>query len=52
MATVDIYNLEKEKVGEITLSDDVFGIEPNPKVFYEVIRAQLATARAGTHKTK
>lgn len=52
MAIVDIYNLEKEKVGEIALSDYVFGIEPNPKVFYEVIRAQLAAVRAGTHKTK
>jgi large subunit ribosomal protein L4 len=52
MPTVDVYNLNKEKVGELSLSDVVFGAEVKEHLFYEVVRMQLATRRAGTVHTK
>lgn len=52
MAKVTVYNLRRESVGEIELADDVFGREPNQDLFYEVVKAQLASRRAGTAKTK
>ena len=52
MATFDVYNLEKQKVSTIELSDDVFGGEVNEHLFYEVIKSQLAGRRAGTHAVK
>jgi large subunit ribosomal protein L4 len=36
----------------IDLPDDVFGIEPNVAVMHQVVTAQLAAKRAGTHSTK
>jgi large subunit ribosomal protein L4 len=38
--------------GSIELPDDVFGIEPNVAVMHQVVTAQLAAKRAGTHSTK
>ena len=38
--------------GTADLSPDVFGIEPNLPVMHQVVTAQLAAARAGTHSTK
>jgi len=38
--------------GSIDLPDDVFGIEPNTAVMHQVVTAQLAAKRAGTHSTK
>lgn len=38
--------------GEVVLESEVFGIEPNLAVLHQVVTAQLAGARAGTHKTK
>lgn len=38
--------------GEVVLDPEVFGIEPNLAVLHQVVTAQLAGARAGTHKTK
>lgn len=52
MATVDVYNLAKEKVGSAELSDAVFGAEVKEHLFHFVVRAQLAARRAGTHATK
>jgi len=52
MAKVTVYNLRRESVGDIELADDVFGREPNQDLFYEVVKAQLASRRAGTAKTK
>lgn len=52
MATVDVYNLAKEKVGELELDDSVFATEVKEHLFYEVVRSQLATKRAGTHSTR
>jgi large subunit ribosomal protein L4 len=38
--------------GEVELPDDVFGIEPNVAVMHQVVTAQLAAKRAGSHSTK
>ncbi len=38
--------------GSVELPDSVFGIEPNVAVMHQVVTAQLAAARAGTHSTK
>lgn len=39
-------------LGDATLAPEVFGIEPNEAVLHQVVTAQLAAARAGTHSTK
>lgn len=49
---VTVYNLKREAVGEIDLSDEVFGAEVKEHLFYEVVKAQLASRRAGTKATK
>src|SRR3984893_10705827 len=36
----------------VELPDDIFGIEPNVGVMHQVVTAQLAAKRAGTHSTK
>src|SRR5512139_287717 len=36
----------------VEVPDDLFGIEPNVAVMHQVVTAQLAAARAGTHSTK
>jgi large subunit ribosomal protein L4 len=38
--------------GTVELPDDIFGIEPNVAVMHQVVTAQLAAKRAGTHSTK
>src|SRR5690348_13433990 len=38
--------------GSVDLPDDVFGIEPNVAVMHQVVTAQLAAKRSGTHATK
>lgn len=52
MATFDVYNQNRDKVEQIELSDAVFGAEVKEHLFWEVVRNQLASRRAGTHKTK
>lgn len=52
MATVDVYNLKREKVGTVDLSDQVFGAEVKEHLFYEVVKAQLASKRQGTAAAK
>lgn len=52
MAKVSVYNLQKNPVGEVELSDAVFGAEVNEALMYDVLKAQLASRRAGTAKTK
>jgi len=49
---VTVYNLKREQVGEIDLSDEVFGAEVKEHLFYEVVKAQLASRRSGTKATK
>ncbi len=53
MAKLTVLNTQGEQTGEIELSDTVFGItEINQDLFYEVVKAQLASRRAGTHAAK
>jgi large subunit ribosomal protein L4 len=52
MPTVDIVDLNNEKVGSLDLPDEVFGAEVNEALLYEAVRHYQAGARAGTHKTK
>jgi len=52
MPKVTVYNLERESVGELELDEDVFADEINENLFYEVVKAQLASRRKGTHKVK
>jgi large subunit ribosomal protein L4 len=52
MAKFDVYDLEKNKVSELELSDAVFGGEVNEHLFYEVVKAKLASDRSGTHAVK
>src|SRR3954452_23454360 len=52
MATIDVFNQKREEVGSIDLADEVFGAEVKEHLFYEVVKAQLASRRAGTKATK
>ncbi len=52
MPTVDVVDLNNQKVGELELADEVFGAEVNEALLYEAVRQYQAGARAGTHATK
>lgn len=52
MPNVDVYNLSNEKVGQVSLSDAVFGAEVNESLLYEAIRWSTAAARGGNASTK
>jgi large subunit ribosomal protein L4 len=49
---VTVYNQKREEVGSLELADEVFGAEVKEHLFYEVVKAQLASRRAGTKATK
>jgi len=51
-ATVDVLDLSAKKVGTVDLPGEWFGGEVNVPVMHQVVTAQLAAARQGTHKTK
>ena len=48
MPKVAVYNTSGAAIGEIELSDAVFGIVPNTDVMHETVRAILANRRQGT----
>lgn len=48
MATFDVYNLEKQKVGTIDLADSVFAAEVNEYLIYEAVKMHQANRRRGT----
>ena len=52
MPKVNVYNMLGEQVGEIELKDNIFGIEVNEHVLYEVVKNQLANRRQGTQSAK
>jgi len=52
MPSVEVRNLENEKVGQIDLSEKVFAATVNDHLLYESVRHFLAGRRAGTHATK
>jgi len=52
MPVVDVLDLDAQKAGEITLRDDIFGIEPKIHLFPLVLRRQFEAKRQGTASTK
>ncbi len=50
--TAELYAADGTLKGEVELNEDIFGIEPNTAVMHQVVTAQLAAKRAGTHSTK
>jgi large subunit ribosomal protein L4 len=52
MPTVALLNQTGKKLKDITLSDAVFGIEPNHQALYDVVKAQQGAMRQGSQKAK
>ena len=52
MPTVALLNQSGTQVGDIELSDTVFGIEPNEHVLHQAVVMQQASLRQGNHKVK
>ena len=52
MATIDVYNLDKAKVDEMNLSDEVFNTDVREYLIHEAVKIQLANRRAGTVAVK
>lgn len=52
MATVNVLNWKKEKVGSVDLAADVFETPVKKDVLHTVVQWQLASRRQGTHMTK
>ena len=52
MATIPMYNADREAVGEVELADAIFGVEVKPHLLHLAVRKQQAAARQGTHKVK
>ena len=52
MPSVVVLNQLGAEVGKINLKNEVFGIEPNTQVVYDVVNAERAGKRQGTHDTK
>src|SRR5213075_1090342 len=49
---IDIVNIEGKKVGSADLADAVFGAKVKEYLLWEMVKAQKAAKRAGTHDTK
>ena len=52
MPTVKVRNLKNKEVGEVTLSDAVFGADLNEALIHSALMNFRANARAGTSATK
>ena len=52
MASIPVWNWKKERVGELPVPAGVFDYPYRKHLVWEVVKAHLAGARAGTHKTK
>jgi large subunit ribosomal protein L4 len=52
MPVVKVKNLKNEEVGELELSDEVFGAPLNKPLIYDAVKNYLANQRAGTSATK
>lgn len=48
MPNVKVFNMSGDEVGEVTLNDAIFGIEPNRAVVHDVVKNHLANCRQGT----
>ena len=52
MATVAVYDITNNQVGDIELNDSIFGVEMNAGLLHQAVVMQLAAQRLGTHATK
>ena len=52
MKKVELLNLKGEKVKDINLKEEIFGITPNNNVLNDAVILSMASLRQGTHKTK
>ena len=52
MTTVDIKSATGAKAGTIDLPAEIFDVQTNVPLIHQVVVAQLAAARQGTHSTK
>jgi large subunit ribosomal protein L4 len=52
MATLAVYDIGNQKVGDLELDDQIFGVEVNRSLFHEAVRRHLASQRRGTAATK
>ncbi|MFP5348078.1 MAG: 50S ribosomal protein L4 [Actinomycetes bacterium] len=51
-ATVDVLDANGQKTGTVNLPAEVFGVQTNVPLIHQVVVAQQAAARQGTHSTK
>ncbi|MDD2499372.1 MAG: 50S ribosomal protein L4 [Geobacter sp.] len=52
MPTIALYNMNREKVGEVALNELIFAAEVKEPLIHQALKVQLANRRAGTVKTK
>ncbi|MBT1073389.1 50S ribosomal protein L4 [Pelotalea chapellei] len=52
MPSIAVFNMDRQKVGEVELSEEVFNTEIKEYLMHLALRIQLANRRAGTVKTK
>ena len=52
MANVSVYNMEGKEVGNMELSDEIFGVKINENLVHQAVLKQLAANRQGTQKAK
>ncbi len=52
MKKIDVLNIKGEKVKDIKLAEEVFGITPNDAVLYDALMLASSNARQGTHSVK
>ena len=52
MPSIVVFNQTGAEVGKINLKKEIFAVEPNMQVVYDVVNAERAAMRQGTHKTK
>lgn len=52
MPKVALYDITGSQIGDVELSDDIFGVEINTHVMYEAVKNYLANQRQGTQSAK
>lgn len=52
MPKVAVLNNKAEKIKDIKISDEIFGVEPNDQTIYDAVVLKMAADRQGTHQVK
>ncbi len=52
MPTVGLFNIEGNKVGDVSLNENIFNTEVNEDVLHHIVVAQLSNKRQGTQSAK